>query len=52
MFSNMNKWTKDSVNKLPKEYANIILFATLTGLRPDELYKAIDLIKTALLHDS
>ena len=45
-FSNMVKWIKDAVNKLPREYGNIILFATLTGLRPDESYKAIDLIKT------
>jgi hypothetical protein len=45
-FSTMVKWIKDAVNKLPREYGNIILFATLTGLRPDESYKAIDLIKT------
>jgi intergrase/recombinase len=44
--SNMIKWIKDAIDKLPREYGNIILFATLTGLRPDESYKAIDLIKT------
>jgi intergrase/recombinase len=45
-FSSMIKWIKNAVNKLPREYGNLILFATLTGLRPDESYKAIDLIKT------
>ena len=45
----MVKWIKNAVNKLPREYGNIILFATLTGLRPDESYKAIDLIKTKSL---
>lgn len=30
---------------LPGEYSNVILFNTLTGLRPDESLKTIDLIK-------
>ena len=47
--SNMIKWIKNAVDKLPREYGNLILFATLTGLRPDESYKAIDLIKTKSL---
>jgi hypothetical protein len=42
----MLRWVKDSINKLPKDYANLILFSTLTGLRPDESYQAINLIKT------
>jgi intergrase/recombinase len=44
-YSHMVKWIKDSIHKLPKEYGNIILFNTLTGLRPDESYNAIILIK-------
>ena len=38
-------WIKDSIYNLPKEYGNLILFNTLTGLRPDESYQAINLIK-------
>lgn len=45
-YSSMLKWIKTSVAALPKEYGNIILFTTLTGLRPDESYKAIELIKS------
>jgi intergrase/recombinase len=44
-YSSMLKWIKTSVAALPKECGNIILFTTLTGLRPDESYKAIELIK-------
>ena len=42
----MLEWIKDMVSVLPKDYQNIILFNTLTGLRPDEAQKAIYLIKT------
>jgi hypothetical protein len=31
---------------LPQAYKNVLLFNTLTGLRPDEAQKAIHLIKT------
>ncbi len=40
------KWIKDVSAVLPPEYKNILLFNTLTGLRPDEAQKAIWLIKT------
>ena len=45
-YSSMLKWIKDVVAVLPKDYQNIILFNTLTGLRPDEAQKAIWFIKT------
>jgi len=44
-YSSMLKWLKDIVAVLAKDYQNIILFNTLTGLRPDEAQKAIWLIK-------
>ncbi|VFJ15179.1 integrase [Candidatus Nitrosocosmicus franklandus] len=45
-YTTMLKWIKDSILVLPKSWGNIILFNTLTGLRPDEGYKAMDLIRT------
>ena len=45
-YSSMLEWIKTSIGKLPKSFGNVILFNTLTGLRPDEGYKAMDLIKT------
>lgn len=44
-FSFMFNWIKNSVKVLPPEYSNLILFNTLTGLRPDESHNAIYLIK-------
>jgi hypothetical protein len=41
----MLKWIKTSEAALSKVYGNIILFTTLTGLRPDESYNALELIK-------
>ncbi len=45
-YSSMLRWIKEVVSVLPKDYQNIILFNTLTGLRPNEAQKAIWLIKT------
>jgi hypothetical protein len=42
----MLKWISDVTMILPEEYKNILLFNTLTGLRPDEAQKSIWLIKT------
>lgn len=44
-YTNMLKWVRGCVRRLPSEYGNIILFATLTGLRPDESIKALNLLK-------
>jgi intergrase/recombinase len=42
----MMEWIMTSISKLPKEVGHILLFSTLTGLRPEEAQKAIHLIKT------
>ncbi|HET6590263.1 MAG TPA: integrase [Candidatus Nitrosocosmicus sp.] len=46
IYSSMLCWIKDVLLALSNDYRNIILFNTLTGLRPDEAQKAIWLIKT------
>ena len=45
-YTNMLTWVRDCIHRLPSEYGNIILFATLTGLRPDESIKALSQLKT------
>ncbi|WP_458746031.1 integrase [Candidatus Nitrosocosmicus sp. T] len=42
----MMNWIRSSILELPIEVGKIILFNTLTGLRPEEAQKAIYLIKT------
>ena len=42
----MVRWIRDVSAALPLRYRNVLLFNTLTGLRPDEAQKAIYLIKT------
>ncbi|MBA3749609.1 MAG: hypothetical protein H0X03_01695 [Nitrosopumilus sp.] len=42
----MIKWIKDVSKVLPSEYKNILLFNTITGLRPNETQKALYLIKS------
>jgi hypothetical protein len=42
----MLRWIRDVSVALPAEYRKILLFNTLTGLRPDEAQKAIYLVKT------
>ncbi|HET6588727.1 MAG TPA: hypothetical protein VFG45_01030 [Candidatus Nitrosocosmicus sp.] len=44
--NSMIKCIKEVTSFLPLEYKNVLLFTTLTGLRPDEAQKAIWLIKT------
>jgi intergrase/recombinase len=44
-FNAMMNWLKEACSKLPKPCANILLFDTLTGLRPNEALHSIDLIK-------
>lgn len=39
------KWIKGASKVLPNQYKNILLFNTLTGLRPNEAQKALYLIK-------
>jgi hypothetical protein len=44
--SQMLDWIKSCIHDLPDQVGKIVLFNTLTGLRPDEAQKAIYLIKT------
>jgi hypothetical protein len=43
-YSSMVIWLKNAFHALPKDYGNILLYCTLTGLRPDEACKSIKLI--------
>jgi Archaeal phage integrase len=45
-YSSMIEWLKNCYSKLRSSYGNILLFNTLTGLRPDEACKAIEIIQT------
>jgi Archaeal phage integrase len=46
----MVSWLKDTCSKLPQKYTNIMMFNTLTGLRPSEAYLSISLIQDNLEH--
>ena len=47
-YDSMLKWIKDTCKQIPKSYANILLYCTLTGLRADEAFKSASLIKSNL----
>ena len=47
-YSAMINWLKDTCSKLPKSYSNILLYNTLTGLRPTEACQSISLIHSDL----
>ena len=42
----MLSWLKETYTRLPQKYANVLIFNTLTGLRPSEACMAINLIHT------
>jgi hypothetical protein len=44
--NDMLYWVKDTHSSLPRKYANVLIFNTLTGLRPSEACMAIGLIHT------
>ena len=44
-FDEMVKWLRNAITKLPKDAANVLVFNTLTGLRPTEAVLSIQLIK-------
>jgi hypothetical protein len=44
-YTSMINWLKNCCSKLSSSYSNILLFNTLTGLRPDEACKSIQLIQ-------
>ncbi|MDE1818688.1 MAG: hypothetical protein KGI19_08810 [Thaumarchaeota archaeon] len=43
-YSTMINWIKDTYAKIPKSYGNILIYCTLTGLRPSESCESISLI--------
>jgi len=43
-YSSMINWLNDTCSKLPKSYSNILIYNTLTGLRPVEACNSISLI--------
>jgi hypothetical protein len=45
-FDEMFKWLQDAMSRLPREAANVLVFNTLTGLRPTETVLSIQLIKS------
>ncbi|AIF84576.1 hypothetical protein NTE_02528 [Candidatus Nitrososphaera evergladensis SR1] len=45
-YSAMIEWLKEACAKSPKSYADILIYATLTGLRAQEVIDSIRLIKT------
>ena len=47
----MIKWIKDVSEVLPQEYKNILVFNTLTGMRPDEAQNSLWLLKTSKKDD-
>jgi len=44
-YSNMVTWLRNAYSILPIEYGNILIYCCLTGLRPDESFKSIQLIQ-------
>ena len=44
-YNSMIQWLKDTCSKLSSHYGNILLYNTLTGLRPDEACKSIILLQ-------
>ena len=47
-YSSMLKWVKDVCKHIPKHYSNILIYCSLTGLRPTEAFSSISLIKSDL----
>lgn len=45
-FDEMVEWLHDAISKLPSDAANVLVFNTLTGLRPTEAVLSIQLIES------
>ena len=45
-FTAMLNWLKDTCSKIPKPYTDVLVFDTLTGLRPDESCQSIALLQS------
>ncbi len=44
----MLKWLKNTCKQIPKHYGKILIYCSLTGLRPTEVFSSISLIKSDL----
>jgi hypothetical protein len=44
-YDSMVRWVKDTCSHIPRYYANILIYCTLTGLRADEACKSLSLVK-------
>ncbi|MDX1372480.1 MAG: integrase, partial [Nitrososphaeraceae archaeon] len=44
-YVSMLKWLKKTCSAIPRSHSNILIFCTLTGLRPDESIQSIKLIQ-------
>jgi hypothetical protein len=47
-YSSMVNWLRTAISQIPKPYANILIYNTLTGLRPAEACHSIALIQSDL----
>ena len=47
-YSSMLKWLQITCSQIPKHYSKILIYCTLTGLRPTEAFSSINLIKSDL----
>ena len=41
----MIRWVKYTCSQIPQDYANILIYCTLTGLRAHEACKSLSLVK-------
>ena len=44
-YSSMVAWLKETCSKLPKSHSNILVYNTLTGLRPDEAIQSLVILR-------
>ena len=44
----MIEWVRDAISKMPEPYYNIIVYNTLTGLRPTEACISLSLVQNDL----
>ncbi len=44
-YDSMIRWVKDTCSQIPRYYANILFYCTLTGLRADKACKSLSLVK-------
>jgi hypothetical protein len=44
--NNMLEWLKSTLQKIPTQYGNILMFDALTGLRPNESTQSLRLLKS------